>query len=342
MAIAAPPSSAAVAAADPAPVRICVLAYEGCLGMQVFGVVDVLRIARDVGRALGGPRRRPLVVEIVSARGGSVTVAGRSTVETRRLRGRPDVLVVPGFDPRRDGRGALAAPRRDDELRAIRRAFSGGATVASICTGAFLLGEAGLLDGRTVTTSWMFGAELARAVPAAIVDTDALLLEDGGVITTGAVGAALDLALRLAQRFLGAAAASAAANAASLPAARSDQRPYVDARLIEPPGEGFARRVGDWFAARLAQPYELARVAAAFQVSPRTLMRRVKAEAGQSPLALLQRLRVDEAKRLLARPGMSIERVTEAVGYADPATFARLFARHVGESPARYRRRIGR
>lgn len=329
---------AAVSVADTSPVRIAVLAYDGCLGLQVFGLVDVLRIGTDVQRSLGKPSR-PLAVEICSVSGGAVVLAGGTTVETRRLRGRPELLVVPGFDPRGGEDLAQGLTRRSGEARAVRRVFARGSAVASICTGAFLLGSAGLLDGRTVTTSWMFGTQLARAFPAAVVRTDALLLEDGGVTTTGAVSAAFDLALHLVKQHLGAATASATANVSLLPNMRSDQRPFVDARLLEASTGAFAARVRDWFASRLKEPYELARVAAAFKVSPRTLMRRVKAESGQSPLALLQQLRVEEAKRLLARPGASIERVTEAVGYVDAVTFARLFTRLVGESPARYRRR---
>lgn len=323
------------------PVRFAVLAYDGCLGMQVFGLVDVLRIATDVERSLGSTQRHALTVEICSVDGGAVALAGGTTVETRRLRGRPQLLVVPGFDPRSADEPALYLPQRAREARAIGRVFAGGAEVASICTGAFLLGSAGLLDGRTVTTSWMFGDQLARAFPAAVVRTDALLLEDGGVTTTGAVGAALDLALHLVKQHFGAAVASATANASLLPGVRSDQRPFVDARLSKVQAGAFTARLRDWFGSRLSERYELARVAAAFKVSPRTLMRRVKAESGHSPLALLQHLRVEEAKRLLAGSGVSIERVTEAVGYADAVTFARLFARVVGESPARYRRRVG-
>ncbi len=323
------------------PFRIAVLAYDGCLGLQVFGLVDLLRMAADVGRSLGHPPRRALAVEICSVGGGPVTLAGGATIATRRLRGRPHLLVVPGFDPSGAAEPALCLPQRAREARAIQRVFAGGAAVASICTGAFLLGSAGLLDGRAVTTSWMFGGHLARAFPAAVVRTDALLLEDSGVTTTGAVSAALDLAVQLIKQHFGAAVASATANVSLLPGVRSDQRPFVDARLSAAQTGSFAARVSDWFGGRLGERYELARVAAAFKVSPRTLMRRVKAESGQSPLALLQQLRVEEAKRLLAGSGASIERVTEAVGYADPVTFARLFARVVGESPARYRRRMG-
>lgn len=328
-------------ASTPDRVRIAVLGYDGCLGMQVFGLVDVLRMAAGIERSLGQPARRRLEVEICSAAGGTVVLAGGATVQARRLRGRPDLLVVPGFVPGSDGAPAARLSSLEAEMRAIRRTFASGAGVASICTGAFLLGQAGLLDGRAVTTSWVFGAQLRSAFPSAIVRTDAVLLEDGGVITTGAVSAANDLALQLIKRYLGAAVASATANASLLPGIRSDQRPFVDPRLTGAESSTFSARLRDWFGGRLTEPYGLTRVAAAFKVSPRTLMRRVKKETGGSPLTMLQQLRVDEAKRLLAGSRQSLEQVTEAVGYVDAITFSRLFARMVGETPAQYRRRAG-
>lgn len=108
---------------------------------------------------------------------------------------------------------------------------------------------------------------------------------------------------------------------------------------VRPSLPAFAQGVARWLGARLTETYDLQRLAQAFHVSTRTLLRRVKAQTGESPLVLLQRARVEKARQLLSDSAWSITQITEAVGYADVPTFSRLFASYVGETPARYRRR---
>jgi transcriptional regulator GlxA family with amidase domain len=319
------------------PYRIAILAYRGCMATQVFGIADLLRVAADVDEALGCPRKTRFEVEIVGLAGRSVAVAGGLALQVRRPRPGFDLLIVPGLEARRgqDWSAALAPLAREHAF--IRKTFAGGTAVASVCVGAFMLGEAGLLNGRQVTTAWLFAAGLAARYPAAKVDAEAILREDGGVTTTAAVSSAFDLALHLVKRRLGAEVAAATARAALLPAQRTSQAPYVDPALAERPLPSFSANLWQWFERRLAQPYDLERVALAFRVSSRTLMRRVKAETGMSPLTLLQEARVSEAKRLLSGTDWPVARIVEAVGYSDAASFSRLFARRVGTTPARYR-----
>ena len=120
---------------------------------------------------------------------------------------------------------------------------------------------------------------------------------------------------------------------------RSSQTPYVDAALVAQRKPSFSQSVAQWLNQRLAETYDPERLALAFHVSARTLLRRVKAETGHSPLTLLQLARVEKAKQLLTETTESVSRITEHIGYEDVATFSRLFAKHVGETPARYRRR---
>jgi transcriptional regulator GlxA family with amidase domain len=319
--------------------RIALLAYRGCMATQLFGIADILRIASQIDRFQHGSARVHFEVHMVAIGGGAVEVSGGLPLPAKSPRGRYDLLIVPGLLAERGNAwsstlGALAA-----ELAFISKAFARGTPVASVCVGAFLLAEAGLLDGRQATTSWLFAKEFGARYPAARVQADAMLLEDGGVITTAAVTSAFDLALHLVKQHLGAAVATATARATLLPTARTSQAPYVDHQLAAAPLPTFSSRLRDWFESRLSEPYDLQRVARAFHVSARTLMRRVKAETGDSPLTMLQHARVDKARHLLASTRWSVARITEEVGYADPATFARLFARRVGEPPSAFRRR---
>jgi transcriptional regulator GlxA family with amidase domain len=320
-------------------VRLAVLAYPGCMPTQLFGIADVLRVASDIGQGMGKKRERPVTVELIGLNGRQVTVAGGQTVQVKPPAGRYDLLIVPGLEIRRPTDWSARLAPLSPEVAFIRRRFARGTAVASVCLGAFLLGEAGLLDGRHATTAWLFADDLAARYPQAMLDADAILQEDGAVMTSGAVSAVFDMAIALVKRYWGAEVATATARVALLPSQRPSQSPYVDATLIESRLPTFSQNLTQWFDARLTERYALANVAQAFHISGRTLMRRVKAETGLSPLVLLQNARMEKAKQLLRATHWPIARIIDAVGYSDPASFTRLFTRLVGESPARYRRR---
>lgn len=319
--------------------RIAVLAYDGCMPTQLFGISDVMRIAGDMDLAHGSKRGLRLDVEMVGLSARKVVLAGGLAVQVGRPVGHYDLLIVPGLEtrPREDWTAKLAPLGREVEF--IRSSFARGTTVASVCVGAFLLGEAGLLNGRKVTTAWMFAADLASRFPAALMQSEAILLDDGAVITTAAVSSAFDLVIYLVKRHLGADVATATAAVTLFPGQRESQSPYVDSQLLKLELPTFSQNLRQWFEARLTDGYDLERVALAFHISGRTLMRRVRAETGKSPLTLLQEARVDKSKQLLKSTNWSIARIVEAVGYSDVVSFTRLFSRLIGETPTKYRHR---
>jgi transcriptional regulator GlxA family with amidase domain len=328
----------------PTALRIAILAYDGCLGTEIFGISDVLLIACSAARAFGHTGPMPFVVQVVGLSGRSVRLAGGITVAVVPPKGKFDMVIVPGpeIEFNQDWDQKLQALAR--ELAFIQTSFAGGSTIASICAGAFLLGEAGLLSGRAATTAWLIARQLAQRFPAARVSEDAILLRDGAIITTGAVSSTFDLALHIVKQTLGAKLATATARVTLLASQRSSQAPYIDGSLINTPLSApgmpsFSQNVQQWLQSRLAEAYDLSRLAQAFHVSERTLLRRVKAETGKSPLTLLQMARVEKAKQLLANTNWSIARITAEVGYTDLPTFSRLFAAQVGETPAVFRRR---
>jgi len=318
--------------------KINVLAYDGCMGMEIFGLCDTLLLANRVAAAMRGAAAGPLFeVRVASLAGGTVLAAGGLAIGTRKLRASRDLLVIPGMDiGDRDG-----CTRPHDnlalEVKAIARAFARGAPVASMCVGAFLLAEAGLLDGRRATTSWMFAADLARRFPLARVDAAAMVVEDGGVTTTGSFTATFDLAMQLIRQTATPNEARAVERMALLNL-RASQAAYVDTSMTAKPSGRFSDAVHSWLGERQAEAYDLGALAAAFHVSPRTMLRRLKAETGQTPLAYLQGERINAAKRLLESGTLSLAQITERVGYLDVATFSTLFKRLAGQSPAQYRR----
>jgi transcriptional regulator GlxA family with amidase domain len=248
-----------------------------------------------------------------------------------------DVLVVPGFELMPgldlDAKVTSLAP----EVAVIRTHAAAGTAVVSICVGAFLLAEAGLLDGRRATTAWLFADVLAQRCPDAAVQPEHLVVTDTGVTTTAAFSAMYDFALALIREHNGARVARTTARMALVDDARSSQTPYVDARLLPQPGSEFSRRVMRQLDQNLAVRYDLGTLAAAFNVSTRTLLRRFADETGQSPLAHLQSSRIRRARHLLETTDRTVASISTAVGYIDPGTFAALFAKHTGRRPRDYR-----
>ena len=317
--------------------RIGVLAYEGCLAAEIFVFTDLLRIANRVARETGAATD-PFRVSVIAASGEPVVAAGGFPVGVRRWHHRFDRVIVPGFElvPSEDLAERLTGRRRETAF--LRAAADRGTRIASVCVGAFLLGEAGLLDGRRATTSWLFAAHLGRRYPGATVCPEALTVTDGTITTTAAFSAALDLATALVREHLGDDIARATARITLVSENRTSQAPYIVDSMLPSVRGPFADEVGAWLVERLTEPYDLCRLAAAFHVSTRTLLRRFRAETGESPLDFLRRARVRAARHLLESTDLPLSRVIERVGYRDAGTFRRLFVAQVGMNPAEYRR----
>lgn len=318
--------------------RIGVLAYEGCLAAEIFVFTDLLRIADRVARETGAATGEPLRVSVIAASSEPVAAAGGFPIGAQRWHHRFDRVIVPGFElvPSED----LDARLRDRraETAYLTSAAARGTRIASVCVGAFLLGEAGLLDGRRCTTSWLFASRLARRYPAATVCREAMAVTDGTVTTTAAFSAALDLATALVRDHFGDDVARATARITLVAGNRTSQAPYIVDSLLPSVRGPFADEVGAWLVEHLAEPYDLGRLADAFHVSTRTLLRRFRSETGQAPLDFLRRARVRAAQNLLETTDLPLGRIVERVGYRDAGTFRRLFAEHVGMKPVDYRR----
>lgn len=323
---------------DRTPLRVGVLAYDGCLGTEIFGIADLLLIANRIARALHAVPHDLFRVSVLARTNTPVAAAGGLQVGAVRWHTRLDSLVVPGF--------ALGSPEELDyelarwrpECIFIASAFDRGVPVASVCVGAFLLGEAGALDGRRATTAWLYARQLADRYHRAAVSADLLMVSDRGVTTTAAFSAVHDLALRFIRGHGGDELARLTARVALVADNRTSQAPYVEPSLIPVPGARFAHAVRRWLVDRQTEPYDLAALSRAFHVSTRTMLRRFGQEAGQSPLEFLQEARVNAAKRLLESTDAKVTDVMQQVGYRDAGAFRRLFAQHVGVTPGVYRR----
>jgi len=242
-----------------------------------------------------------------------------------------DTVIVPGISD--DGTWPLPAVALD----ALRAAAGRGARVASICTGAFVLAAAGLLDGRRAATHWGYADALARGFPRVTVDADVLYVDDGDVLTSAGVGAGIDLCLHIVRRDHGAEAANAVARRMVVAAHRAGgQAQYVERPL--PSGGGGLAATRAWMEERLAEPLTVEAMARQAGYSPRSFARRFRAETGTTPLQWLIGRRVAEAQRLLEGTDLSVEEVADRCGFGGAVALRQHFGRVVGTSPTGYRR----
>ncbi len=250
-----------------------------------------------------------------------------------------DTVIVPSVpDPCVDeGR-----PLQPALITALRRAYEGGARMVSLCTGAFALAEAGLLDGRRATAHWMHTAQLAERFPKVRVDDSVLYVDDGDVLTSAGLTAGLDLCLHLVRRDLGAHVANQLARRMVVPAHRpGGQAQFVDLS-VPATDDGSLAPVLDWARAHLDQPLTVEDLARRAAMSPRTLHRRLRAATGATPLQWLLNQRLARAQSLLESTDLPIEKVGELSGLGTANNFRHHFLRQIGVSPGSYRRAFPR
>ncbi|MEV1011657.1 helix-turn-helix domain-containing protein [Streptomyces sp. NPDC049881] len=245
-----------------------------------------------------------------------------------------DTVLIPGWQP-------TGAPVPPALLAALRAAHRRGARIVSICTGAFVLAQAGLLDGRRATTHWRRTAQLAAAFPAVRVDADVLYVDHGDVATSAGSGAGIDLCLHLVRSDHGAAYAAQIARSMVLPPHREgSQLQYAVQPAPERPDESLAPLL-EWATARLGTRLTLAGLAERAGLSPRTLARRFTEQLGTSPGQWLLAQRIAAARALLEETDLPVEAVATRVGLASAVNLRRRFRAALGTTPGAYRRTFG-
>ena len=239
------------------------------------------------------------------------------------------VVVIPA------GEGGLPA----DVLEALRRAHAGGARIVSLCTGAFVLAAAGLLDGRPATTHWMWADELARRHPEVRVDPNVLYVDDGDVLTSAGTAASIDLCLHLVRKDFGAEIANIVARRLVVPPHRDGgQAQYVDHPVADHPGVDWFDEALAWAEANVREPITIEDLATRSAMSTRTFTRRFRAATGTTPHAWLTQQRVQLAQRLLETTDRSVEWIADECGLGTAANLRLHFQRIVCTSPLKYRR----
>lgn len=241
-------------------------------------------------------------------------------------------VVVPGIVD-------VDQPVPPQVIAALQSAWERGARITSICSGAFVLAAAGLLDGRRATTHWRGASELARRHPAVTVEPDVLFVDEGRIVTSAGASAGLDMCLHLVRRDYGQAVAADAARLAVAPLNRDGgQAQFI--RHEAPRAIDCLAPLLEWMSANLDKDIDVEALARRAHMSPRTFARRFREQTGTTPLQWLLTVRVRRAQELLETTRRSVDEIAVRCGFDSPVTFRERFRRVVGLSPRAYRLRF--
>jgi len=255
----------------------------------------------------------------------------------------PDLLLIPGLEYQ----GELACKKLLNSLHAetdlLIHYAKAGVQIGAHCSGTLLLAHSGLLDNKAATTSWWLVPTFMRQYPSILLQSNAMVTEDGQFITAGAVTALFTMLLRIIERRAGAELAQNTARFLLVDYTQHSQAAFVSKALMQRPRCAFGDRVEGYLQRQIAEdtsPISVQALAEHAAVSPRTLLRRFRALYQQSPQAHLQDLRVERAKSLLAATELELPDILSQCGYTDLASFRKLFKRKTALTPSAYRARF--
>jgi transcriptional regulator GlxA family with amidase domain len=315
--------------------NIALLVEPGSTPSSVAITLDIFRVAERY------TPEHPFQIRLYSAAGGEVALSPALRVQTEPLCDRFegfDAVILPGFFA---ADMASLAGKLETQWRPVIERLAALETlplVAASCYGTFVLAESGLLEGRMATTTWWLRDSFRQRYPGVRLNADRALVDDGSILTAGAMTAHSDLSLHLLRRLRGHAVARQVSSVMLVDEGRSSQLPFEV--LQRRYSESLTDEAIAWMERRLAEDFSFDQLAASLHVSYRTLHRRFHAVTGMAPLRYLQALRVERAKELLETTSQGVEQIALDVGYEDASSFRRLFARITSQTPSQYRQRF--
>jgi len=321
---------------------VVVLAFEGVQLLDVAGPVQTFASANEIARDANGA---PYRIVVVSRRGGPLCSSAGLPVLTQPVaaatrKAAIDTLIIPG------GPGVHAALEDTRTVAWVRRQLSSARRIASVCTGAFLLAETGILAGRRATTHWKSCSRLQQLYPEVRVDPDPIYLHDGRIWTSAGITAGIDLSLALIEEDLGRKLAMQVARHLVVflnrPGGQSQFSAPLEAQAVAADGNvpnHFAPLHG-WIAENLTGDLRVERLAERAGMSPRTFARIYAAKMGVTPARMVEKIRIEAARRILEETDMPIKRIASACGFGQEDRLRRAFARQIGTTPAEYRQRF--
>jgi transcriptional regulator GlxA family with amidase domain len=313
--------------------RVEVLAYPDTQLLDVAGPLQVFATANDILTLSGAP---PAYQPVVVAASPQIRTSAGLVLETTPLPSREiavHTLIVPG------GWGVNAACEDLDLVGWIERRSRDAARTASVCSGAFLLATAGLLDGRRAVTHWGRCTEFARRFPAVRLDPDPIFIRDGDVWTSAGVTAGIDLALAFVESDLGRQMALAVARQLVVFLKRPGGQAQFSATLALQHGDERFERLHAWIVDNLRGDLSLPALSDRANMSPRSFSRHYRKTTGRTPARAIEEIKIEAARRLLEQ-GISVSQASRRCGFGSEETMRRGFLRLLGTSPQSYRERF--
>lgn len=310
------------------PLNVVALAYDGLCTFEFGVAVELFGLAR--------PEFDPWYrFRVASAQPGTLRAVGGFTLEapySLRILDRAGTIIVPGWRE-------IDKPIPEAIRRKLRTAYQDGARILSVCSGAFVLAGAGLLDGKRATTHWKYAGKLASRYPNIQVDPDVLFVDEGQVLTSAGSAAGIDMGLHLIRRDFGAGAANSVARQLVVPPHRDGgQKQFIDTPVESDPEERALSQLLDRVRGNLGSTHTVTNMAARARMSKRTFARRFKQATGTTPHRWLQHERVRLVQDLLESSKLSLEGIASRAGFADAQILRLHFRRVVGTTPSAYRR----
>jgi transcriptional regulator GlxA family with amidase domain len=326
---------------------VVVLAFENAQLLDVAGPVQTFASANEMACGTRGAPSHgaPYRIVVVSRRGGTIRTSSGLPLLTQPIAkaaggARIDTLILPG------GAGVHDAASDKRTIDWIRRQVSGARRIASVCTGAFLLAEAGVLSGLRATTHWKFCSRLQQEYPDIAVDPDPIYMRNGRIWTSAGVTSGIDLSLALVQEDLGRKVAMQVARHLVVflnrPGGQSQFSAALEAQATAADGNApnaFAPLHG-WIAENIAGDLRVERLAEQAGMSPRTFARVYAATMGLTPARMVEKIRVEAVRRILEETDVPIKRIVAMCGFRQEERLRCAFARQVGTTPAEYRQRF--
>jgi len=308
--------------------------------MAITGPMDVLKTSCKLWEYAHLDHLTTFEVELVSLTmkpvrfGRAVALYPDASIATVE---RPDLILIPALDV-----NIFESVKTNRAfIPWIKSCSARGTRVVSFCTGAFLLAETGLLDGRAATTHWKFAELFRKTYPNVELQADRLIVDQGNVITAGAITAFQDAMLYLIELYSGREAAVLTAKIMLLEMGRQTQLPFTIFSAQKVHDDGQVLRIQNLMEAQIHQPLDIAQLAKRAGMSMRNFDRRFRDATGELPSTYIQKLRIEKAKRMLETSSHTVGHIMAQVGYEDYRSFRRLFRRLTSLSPRAYRVKYG-
>jgi transcriptional regulator GlxA family with amidase domain len=314
--------------------KVGLLAYDGCTSSMIAGVLDILSFANDHYQA--NKKGDLFDVSIITETGKPANAFSKFPIQAERsikTKSEFDLIYIPGFV----GEVESIIFRQKKLIDWVRKQYQKGVTLAAACNGNFLLAESGALDNRRATTHWSLISTFKQRYKKITVEPERIVIDNGPVFSAAGVTACFNLAIIMVERYGSKELALASAKVFLVDSGRKIQTPYQMFHVTKNHGDDEVVQVQEWLEANYTKTVTLEKMTQVCNLTKKTLTRRFKKVTGDSPMSYLQKLRVENAKRMLESKKVAFNEITWRVGYNDISSFHKVFKSETGLTPAEYR-----